>query len=170
MLSLRSEVFQAMFSIDSQEKQENMIKISDISSQTMKSFLKFIYTDLVELKEITCDLMKAADKYNFPRLISTVQLFCTPEGVMSNFTYITDVCLKHLLKIISTENVMDILVTAYLLNPHLLLKEVSKFIFNHRGSILKCDQWDEIKMEHPGIATKVIDLIVFRDAEKATTP
>ena len=78
--------------------------------------------------------------------------------------------MKHLLKIISTENVMDILVTAYLLNHHLLLKEVSKFIFNHRGSILKCDQWDEIKMEHPGIATKVIDLIVFRDAEKATTP
>ena len=85
MLSLRSEVFQAMFSIDSQEKQEYMMKISDISSQTMKSFLKFIYTDSVDLNEITCDLMNAADKYNFLRLISTVQLFCTPEGV-SNFT------------------------------------------------------------------------------------
>ena len=77
-----------------------------------------------------------------------------------------DVCLKHLLKIMSTENVMDILVTAYLLNHNLLLKEVSKFIFDNRGSILKCEQWDEIKTEHPGIATKVIDLIVFRDGKE----
>ena len=46
ILSLRSEVFQAMFSIDSQEQQENIIKISDISSQTMKSFLKFMYNHL----------------------------------------------------------------------------------------------------------------------------
>ena len=73
MLSLRSEVFQAMFSIDSQEKQENIIKISDITARTMRTFLKFVYTDSVELKEITCDLLKAADKYNFQRLIGTVQ-------------------------------------------------------------------------------------------------
>ena len=80
MLSLRSEVFQAMFSIDSQEKQENMIKISDISSQTMKSFLKFIYKDSVDFKDITCDLMKAADKYNFPRLIKYCSTFLYTRG------------------------------------------------------------------------------------------
>ena len=52
-----------------------------------------------------------------------------------------------------------------LLNNDVLLKEASKFIFNHRGNIKKCEQWDDIKARHPGIATKVMDLIVFRDSQ-----
>ena len=143
MLSLRSDVFRAMFSIDSKEKQEKIIQINDIPAPTMKSFLKFVYTDSLEGEEINCDLLKAADKYNFRRLV--------------------DICQKHLLKIMSTENVMEILVTSYLLNYEALLKEVSKFIFNNRGSVWKGEQWDDIKKKHPGMATKVMDLMIFRE-------
>ena len=145
VLSLRSNVFKTMFASRCKEETEQVINIEDIEAETMESFLKFMYTDSINMEKLDCNLLIAADRYNFKRL--------------------ANVCLRHLLRTLNTENVMEITVTAYLLNNDVLLKEASKFIFNHRGNIKKCEQWDDIKARHPGIATKVMDLIVFRDSQ-----
>ena len=144
ILSARSDVFETMLSTkESREELEGILKIEDISAHTMRTFLNFMYKDALKNEDIDSNLLLAAEKYNVKRLIN--------------------ICLRHLLKNIDASNVMEIVVAAYLINHDHLLQEGSKFIFNNRGSIKKCAEWDEIKTRHPGIATKVMDLIVFDD-------
>ena len=143
ILGTRSDVFKTMFSSDLNVSmtEDNVLEIIDVSAETMNLFLKFLYTDDISPKEISCDLLIVADKYNFKRL--------------------TNICLKYLENNIETNNVMEITATAYLLDNDQLLQRASAFIFDHRGSIKQTEKWDQIKVMHPGIATKVMDLIVF---------
>ena len=143
ILGTRSEVFKTMFSSDlnSFTADDHVLEVADVSAETMNVFLKFLYTDDISPEEISCDLLIVADKYNFKRL--------------------TNICLKYLENHIDTSNVMEITATAYLLDNDQLLQRASAFIFDHRGSIKQTEKWDQIKVMHPGIATKVMDLIVF---------
>ena len=144
ILSSRSDVFQVMFSTkESREELDGILKIDDISAQTMRTFLKFMYKDALDKEDIDPNLLIAAEKYNVKRL--------------------KNICTRQLLQSISTTNVMEIVVAAYLINDDFLLQKGSEFIFNNRGTIKKCAEWDDVKTRHPGIATKVMDLIVFDD-------
>jgi len=126
ILSTRSDVFKAMFLSDLKvtEDDDNILEIPNISAKIMKTFLKFLYQDEITPEEISCDLLIAADQYNFKRLVN--------------------ICLKHLEDSIDPTNVMEIAATAYLLNQDQLLKSASKFIFNNRGKVKKGDKWDQI--------------------------
>ena len=142
ILSSRSDVFKTMLAMpDSKEQQDGVISIDDVSAKTMRTFLKFMYKDDLEIEEIDCNLLMAAEKYNFKKLFN--------------------ICLKQVTKMIKTDTVMEIIIAAYLIDNDQLLQEASKFIFKNRGSIRKCELWDQIKSKHPAIAAKVMDLIVF---------
>ena len=142
ILSSRSDVFKTMFTMhDSKEEQNGIIEIEDISAKTMKTFLKFMYKDDLEIEEIDCNLLIAAEKYNFKRLFN--------------------ICLKQIEKMINAKTVMEITIAAYLVDNKELLLKASEFIFKNRGSIRKCELWDQIKSKHPAIAAKVMDLMVF---------
>ena len=149
ILSSRSEVFKTMFNVkESKENQEGFIKIDDVSAETMRTFLKFLYKDELKPEEIDCNLMIAAEKYDFKRLYN--------------------ICSKYLEKKIDANSVMETTVTAYLVDDKHLLQKASNFIFKNRGSIRRCQIWDQIKSKHPGIAAKVMDLMVF-DTEKESS-
>ena len=126
---------------DSKEEQNGIIEIEDISAKTMKTFLNFMYKDDLEIEEIDCNLLIAAEKYNFKRLFN--------------------ICLKQIEKMIDANTVMEITIAAYLVDNKQLLMKASEFIFKNRGSIKKCELWDQIKSKHPAIAAKVMDLMVF---------
>ena len=146
ILSSRSDVFKTMFSIpDVKEQRDGIVKIDDVSAKTMKTFLKFMYKDDLELEEIDCNLLIAADKYDFKRLFN--------------------ICLRQIERTIDVTNVMEITVAAYLLEHkcNQLLKKASDFIIINRGSIKKCKYWDQIKCKHPAIAAKVMELTIFAD-------
>ena len=96
-----------MFLFSSKEENLEKLTIEDISADTMKTFLKFLYCDQIEVKDINSHLL--IDKYNVQRL--------------------TNICSSHLSKTISIKNVMDITVAAYLLNNEYLMLEASRFIF-----------------------------------------
>ena len=86
------------------------------------------------------DLLIAAEKYNIERLF--------------------DIASNHLLNEINTDNVMETLVTAYLVNHVPLLKAASNFIFQNRP--MKIDaSWEKIKAMYPEIGTRILDLVVF---------
>ena len=72
---------------------------------------------------------------------------------------------KHLLSELNADNVMETLVTAYLVNHDPLLKAASDFIFENRP-IKKDSYWDKIKTIYPEIATKILDLVVFNVKEE----
>merc|ERR1719461_759862 len=51
ILSARSDVFKTMLSMpDSKEQLDGIIKIDDVSAQTMKTLLKFMYKDDLEIE------------------------------------------------------------------------------------------------------------------------
>ena len=142
ILGSRSDVFKTMFTMtDSKEEQNGIIEIEDISAKTMKTFLKFMYKDDLEIEEIDCNLLIAAEKYNFKRLFN--------------------ICLKQIEKMINANTVMEITTAAYLIDNEQLLLKASEFIFKNRGSIRKCELWDQIRKKNPAIAAKVMDLMVF---------
>ena len=148
ILSSRSDVFKTMFSTpDSKEGKDAIIEIPDISAQTMKSFLKFLYYDDLEEDEIDCNLLIAADKYNFKRLFN--------------------ISLKQIERTIDVINVMVVTVAAHLIENNQLLEKASNFIFEKRGSIRKCELWHQIRKKNPEIAAKVMDLIVFHEPKKS---
>jgi len=142
ILGSRSDVFKTMFTMtDSKEEQNGIIEIEDISAKTMKTFLKFMYKDDLEIEEIDCNLLIAAEKYNFKRLFN--------------------ICLKQIEKMINANTVMEITIASYLIDNEQLLLKASEFIFKNRGSIRKCELWDQIRKKNPAIAAKVMDLMVF---------
>ena len=146
ILSARSDVFKVMFSMpDSKEQQHGVVKIDDVSAKTMKTFLKFMYTDDLEEEEIDCNLLIAADKYDFKRLFN--------------------ICLKPIEQDMCCANVMEITVAAYLVEHRCknLLKKASDFIFEYGrvGLIEKCPYWDQIYSKYPAIAAKVMNLVLF---------
>ena len=143
ILSARSDVFRRMFtsSLKMNEKEESILDITDVSAETMKVFLQFIYKDKVEPEYIDQNLLFAVDKYNFKRLVN--------------------ICVKYFENTINITNVMEITFVAYLINNDALLEKASKFIFQNHGKIKKPEEWDQIKKTHPNIATKVMDLVIF---------
>merc|ERR1719412_321345 len=67
-LSLRSEVFSAMFEHHLVESREHQVTITDLDSSTVGNMLNFIYTDRVREECITFELLAAANKYNISLL------------------------------------------------------------------------------------------------------
>ena len=114
----------------------------------MKLLLTFIYKDVISKENIDPDLLIAAEKYNIKRLF--------------------DIAATYLLTSIEADNVMEILVTAYLVNYDPLLQAASAFIFKNRPikkTLIYLKSWDKIKTTYPEIATKILDLVVFHAKE-----
>ena len=143
ILASRSEVFDRMFSSRFKicEKNESYLDIDDASAKNMKIFLKFLYQDEIDAKDISCDMLQLADKYDVKRLVN--------------------ICLKHLKNTIDVNNVLEITFMAFLIAKDELLQAASTFIFENRGAVKKSDLWKQIKKTHPEIAIKIMDLIVF---------
>ena len=117
------------------------MKIEDISAHIMERLIIFIYTDELKHKDISVDLLVAADRYDVKDLVN--------------------LCVKHIESIIDTKNAMEIAFTAYMVEHEHLLQKASQFLINNAGAIKKPERWDQIKTTHPQIAIKVMDLIVF---------
>ena len=71
------------------------VRVDDISANTMKQLLTFIYKDIIAKEDIDPDLLIAAEKYNIERLF--------------------DIASNHLLNEINADNVMETLVTGKIL-------------------------------------------------------
>lgn len=60
-----------MFSSEMSEKNNSLVEIKDLTSETIEKMLHFIYTDQVDdhdLKESASELLDAAEKYDLRRL------------------------------------------------------------------------------------------------------
>ena len=88
VLSSKSEVFKAMFANNSMvESSSGEVKITDVPANVMELLLRYIYYDDVAIKDITCELLMAAEKYNVEKLVN--------------------ICVKHLAENLTKENVMN---------------------------------------------------------------
>ena len=78
-----------------------------------------------------------------------------------NVTGLKSMCLRYLQENLNVNNVLEITVTAYLLDNTKLLQMSSNFLVDNLGLIQKCEYWDQIQKKHPNIALKVMDMIIF---------
>jgi len=107
VLSLRSDFFKKMFNNrDYKESNEGIMTTTDFTGKTMKSFLKYLYTDSIDQDEIDHYLLRAAHLYDFKKLISE--------------------CVRGLSMKINDDNVEDMLKIALLLELPTLLEEAKK--------------------------------------------
>ncbi|XP_054162462.1 uncharacterized protein LOC128960412 [Oppia nitens] len=78
LLRLRSDVFNAMFSVEFTESTESVIDIKDIKYNTFKALLKYIYCNRIILEnDCNChqvmDLYICADIYHIKSLMETLE-------------------------------------------------------------------------------------------------
>ena len=106
VLSLRSDFFKKMFNQEYKESNEGFMTTTDFNAQTMKSFLKYLYTDSIDQVEIDYDLLRAAHLYDFKKLISE--------------------CVRGLSMKINDDNVKDMLQVALMLELPTLLEQVKE--------------------------------------------
>ena len=148
VLCLRSDIFKAMLENSSgskmyKENQEGILKVDDISAETMKDFLHFMYHDNILSEKINGDLLIAADKYQFKRLL--------------------EICINDLKENINIKNVIECIYAAHLISNEGLLEACYEFMSKKRGDIKKGPIWDKIRVEHPEIATMILEKIFFAE-------
>ena len=62
-----------MFNREYKETNVGIMTTTDFSSKTMKSFLKYLYTDSIDQVEIDCDLLRAAHQETHQRMCPRIE-------------------------------------------------------------------------------------------------
>ncbi|KAM8717856.1 hypothetical protein ACLKA7_004540 [Drosophila subpalustris] len=125
ILSARSKVFAAMFTHSMKENTENCVDIGDFSADVIMELLRFIYTgESPNLKEMTADLIIAADKYELHRLKA--------------------MCASSLSDNLSIETAPIVLKAADLYNMEDLKSKAIRFIKSNIHKIKETNNWKEL--------------------------
>lgn len=117
VLALSSNFFNRMFASGMKESQSQEVELKDVSLETMKSVLSFMYTDKIDVKKIVPDLLRVADMYGILRL--------------------KNICSQRLSKIIGSENVAEIWEVAYFHNVEDLSHNALIFMAKNWNMLVK---------------------------------
>lgn len=140
ILAARSSVFKAMLRSDMSEKKSNRIEINDIDESVFIEMLRYIYTGKPENLEIMVpELLEAADKYDLEKL----KIICETE----------------LLKNVSKENVVEVLILADRHNAKNLKTEVVRYIKmnSYNTNILTKEVRKNLVTSHPHLLLEILD-------------
>ena len=136
ILAAASPVFEAMFKEGTKEHEDNYVNIEDIDSDVFEVFLRYLYSGQAEnLEEMVLELFAAADKYDVQPL--------------------REICIHHMVKNISVNNAVNMLVLADRYNVEPIKLQAQKFITNNIISLLKTDSWSSLIGIHSKVAKQV---------------
>lgn len=138
-LSSRSPVFEAMFTHGTTECLGNEVFIRDITPETMKKLLHFVYTDSIKDNMIDVALWSASDKYQIHRLKA--------------------ICERHLATKLSIENAVENGVSAHLHGSDIFENQVVRFIAQNWSAIRNTPNWDEVK-KYPDLLCDILSNVV----------
>ncbi|KAH9402552.1 hypothetical protein TYRP_016080 [Tyrophagus putrescentiae] len=126
ILSTHSPVFQALFRThDTVEERENKVIISDVSADTMKDFLQFIYTGVKPKDDrLTMSLLIVADKYQ----VDALKALCE-DGLSQS---------------LSTKDVVSLYLQADLYNALNLKAKCLNFIAFKYDQVRKTKDWKQM--------------------------
>ena len=168
ILSARSDVFKAMFSHENtKEGQTNTVSfhpdlityfesfsyfrlilqvdITDTEPDTLEQLLRYIYSDKLDcdMPNLASSLMRAADKYNIPRLKSLCE-----EAICSN---------------IEVTNAAEILVLAHMHEACNLKAMATDFIMNNLAKVSETTGWADITTgQHPKLLGEMFKTLMER--------
>ena len=130
-----------MFSNNFKEAEENKVEVVDIDADTFGDMLIFMYSGKVEnLKTNAENLMMAGDKYDLQELKQMAE-----ESLSLN---------------LGVDNVLDVLVTAYLLDATNLKTLAMKFIGENAKKVSAQKDWREKMSMYPQMMADVVDIII----------
>jgi speckle-type POZ protein len=139
ILSIRSKVFEAMFSSDMIESQSNRCTIDDIESEVFEELLTFIYTGNAPKAQTMAEkLLAAAEKYEILE--------------------IKDFCANIIFKDMKNENAIQNLKIANKYKATKLLDKIIEFIAINFQPILNIsyNEWEKFIVENPKLMTKIL--------------
>ncbi|GFS51876.1 protein roadkill [Trichonephila inaurata madagascariensis] len=127
-----------MFEHDMLETGKGIINISDIDVTTLNLLLNYLYSGKVPLLNFNSavKLYGATDKYEVTSLKKN--------------------CVQYFKKILSQDNVCDILILADMHYDTNLKKVAMDFIFAHRDVILRLPEWKELIDSRTDLASEVL--------------
>jgi len=130
-LAARSQVFQAMFEHDMEEKKNSRVEVKDVDPDVMAEMLRFIYTGrTAALDQMAAELLAAADKYALERL----KVMCE-EALCNGLT---------------VDNVSDVLILADLHSAEQLKAQAIEFInTRHVTDVMETAGWKQMVASHP---------------------
>ena len=130
ILAARSPVFAAMFEHEMLEKAEGFVDIVDTDENVFKEMLTYIYTEEIpNLKHSVLDLLPVADKYQLDHLKAA--------------------CATYLLKNLTMENILNVLILA---NRHCLTQlkaEAIAFVNTHKKEVIATDGYKLLATSDP---------------------
>lgn len=146
VLSARSDVFKAMFSHENtKEGQTNTVEITDTEPDTLEQLLRYLYSDKLDcdMPNLASSLMRAADKYNIPRLKSLCE-----EAICNN---------------IEVTNAAEILVLAHMHEASNLKAMATNFIMNNLAKVSETTGWVDITAgQHPKLLGEMFKTLMER--------
>jgi len=131
ILAARSQVFQAMFEHDMEEKKSSRVEVKDVEADVMAEMLRFIYTgNTSSLESMADSLLAAADKYALDRLkVSCEEALCNG---------------------LTVENVSEVLILADLHSADQLKAQAIEFInTRHVTDVMETGSWKQMVASHP---------------------
>ena len=141
ILSLRSDVFRAMFTADMKEKTSKEIIIDDFSSDAVSKMLTFIYTggcDVNEEPNLAEELFRLADKYNLRML--------------------KNICLNTLQFILDIDNCVKFLIIGDMYQEQSLKEMAAQMVIENKEKIISSNEWKEFTKNHLELALEVATL------------
>jgi len=151
VLASRSEVFKSMLITSKMsETTSGEIKITDITADTMHNFLFFLYHGGLDPTKITGSLLMAAEKYEVLDLVSY--------------------CVKTLTENLNEENVIDVMISAHLVNQKTLFYHASQYIFKNslKEKIKKTDQFKDFQKMYPAQALEMLTSAMLEELDIQT--
>lgn len=141
ILSAGSPVFKAMFQSEFVESKTRRVDIDDIEMEVFNQLLIFLYSGkapklAVNDENTTKSLYEAADKY----------------GVV----LLQKECVKKLLSILSTENVIELFVWAQFHSIKKLLEKAMSFIMQNCEELCSRPEWLGFMKNHPETCLEAI--------------
>lgn len=139
ILSSRSEVFRHMFLSNMKEAQSDKVSIYDMNADTISNLLIFMYTDNLEPKKITIQLLGAADKY----LVTSLKEMCEIE----------------LSQKVTVDNVCEYWYAAYLHRTLRLQETAVEFMASNLSDIKDTPEFQELEIKIPEVMKHITSLL-----------
>ncbi len=152
VLASRSPVLKMILSNNSAEAKESVLKMTDAEPGAVRVFLRYLYTDRLELPResstegdlaLAANVLRLAHKYDVPLLAAK--------------------CSAHMLENMCQENASDILRLARRLGLRELEERAKHFVTEEAGKVIRTESWKELVMADPAVATDIISGLVAKE-------
>jgi speckle-type POZ protein len=140
ILATRSPVFAAMFQHDMTESKTNEAEVTDVTPESFKALLRFIYTGHCEVGNLAEELLVAANKYDIPEL--------------------KQLCAKELGKKLTVGNAVRLLILSDLHQAKDLKDGVMRFINKNAAAVTKTPSWINFPDSHQYLIRELYNKLV----------